>query len=87
MSQPNHYSKLDKTKKDVRVPRTGFFVHPEDLIGETKPNIRKFVTFYFDSKDDYDFVVDQLGFKGRWFKEHPHMNTDKLLHILQGELE
>ncbi len=78
-----HYSKLDSTKKNVKVPKSGFFVDPENLLGETKPNLRKFVTFYFDYEDDYKLVVDRLGIKNRYFKEHPHMNTPKLLSLIK----
>jgi len=49
----------------------------------TKSNLRKFVTFYFDYEDDYKLVVDRLGIKNRYFKEHPHMNTPKLLSLIK----
>lgn len=85
---PSDYSKLLKTKKNVKKPKSrGFFTLPEDIIGEQDIGDRKFLVFYFDSADDYDFVRKLLKRKGSKTRSHPDLNAEKLARLLRRAMK
>ena len=84
---PSDYTKLRNTQKDTRQPRSsGFFTFPEDVVGIQNIGDRKFLVFYFDNDEDYDFVKTLLEKTGSKTRSHPDLNSRKLVRLLhRGE--
>lgn len=79
-SPKEHYGHMESDEHPEISEPSGLFNFPEDLKGKTNWGERKFVVFYFDYPEDYDRVVAALSEKTT--KEHPHMDTNKLLGLL-----
>lgn len=79
---PNYHS-LDDTPKEVEKGGYGLFGFP-DVKGVQKMGEAKFLVFYFDNQEDYDLVVRRLGEGSAHVREHPKMDTGKLVKLLNG---
>jgi len=80
---PSDYTKLLNTDKDIRAQKKGLFTLPEDIIGEQDIGDRKFLVFYFDDDDDYEFVRDILENKHSKMRSHPDLHSKKLVRFLK----
>lgn len=82
-SQKEHYANLDKTEKQIVQPDGGFFAFPHAVKGETKPNIRKTITFYFDTEEEYEIATTFFD-KNKSFHKLPYMDTTRLMKLLEA---
>lgn len=78
---PNYHS-LDDFPKDVKKMDYGIFSFPDIKVGKLRYGERKFVVFYFDNEEDYQKVVNKLGITIGKTREHPNMDTKKLLGLI-----
>ena len=83
-SREEHYKKLDDTAKNITYPDGGFFAFPHAIKGETKPNIRKTIVFYFDTEEEYE-IATNFSDKNKSFHKLPYMDTSKLMKLLENK--
>lgn len=74
------YDRIDDNPKVIK-KKNVLFEFPTDVKGKTDMGRRKFLTFYFDSEDDYEAAL--AGFKRHnpHVKAHPDMDSVKLADV------
>lgn len=92
---PSDFNKLKKyhalsntEKKIVERPgdRKGFFRFPNQIKGIQELNIKDFLVFYFDSKEDYVLVKKFFEVPSH-AKVHPILDEKKLALIVREKME
>jgi hypothetical protein len=78
------YLALSNTEKviDESGGRRGFFQFPKELKGAQDFNIRDFLVFYFDDKEDYE-IVRKFFEKKSHATAHPILDEKKLADIVR----
>lgn len=65
--------------------RRGFFSHPEQLLGKQDINIRDFLVFYFDDKEEYE-IVRKFFEKPSHARSHPILDEKKLVSMVREKI-
>jgi len=77
------YHELNDVEKDIERPE-GFFVFPEQLLGNQDIGERDFLVFYFDSHEEYELVREYFENKKTMTKVHPDLFTEKLVDLVRA---
>lgn len=77
-----HYGSVSDEDKSLKKPR-GFFAFPDEIKGKTDHGKNKFLIFYFEEDEDYEFVLSILKRERACRTVQPFTNSEKLVRILR----
>lgn len=82
------YLSLSKTNKRLteQPGKKGFFQKPKEIVGVQDLNIKDFLAFYFDNKEDYEVVRKFFEIPSH-ATAHPILDEKKLASIVREKIE